>query len=587
MSFQKPITAMTLKDVQTWALKTGNDDYARAVGRYPHLTDSYNLSQIPADQVLIKQKLPLDGFNPSLSKSENAYKATRRKIIAAVKGATGEMIAAKERRSRVDDWAKLLSALEPLAVTQGPRKSKAKQILVPIQKLADVARIKNVKPRDVSQDWLDSTSQIFAPNEWSTLQRALRTLNRMRVDEKVCCFLPKDPFPAPKPRRQENLHLLPSHIANEINEWVHNASLREFDPVEEEYVDTVSKSSVDFKLAAMRKFISTLIRSGELSQDTNKGLRDLMTPEQATVVVRYWSRHEGQKSHISARTAYDYLRAIYTILARNGLDPNSMKNHLKANKFLRGGKKASNDMSPKNRKFCEQMLASPQQTMKFLSMHVQLRNRAKELLDETTKDGRKLSNNEVTQVRQIGTVAAICALETRGAPIRIESALELVFRGPGKTFHLPVGKTKHATIDLGSEHTKNDVEIWAPIQPNNLNGLEVILWYLEKIRPLFPNHEESTHLFPGTQSGGALKYRTFLAWFKRDTRAAGLPMTPHQFRHGLASLLLQHNPGRWDLLERLLDDTPATVRRNYAWVNERAKRTEVQKFILDLSGVGQ
>lgn len=64
-------------------------------------------------------------------------------------------------------------------------------------------------------------------------------------------------------------------------------------------------------------------------------------------------------------------------------------------------------------------------------------------------------------------------------------------------------------------------------------------------------------------------------------------MAPHQFRHGLASLLLQHNPGRWDLLERLLDDTPATVRRNYAWVNERAKRTEVQKFILDLSGVGQ
>jgi hypothetical protein len=274
-------------------------------------------------------------------------------------------------------------------------------------------------------------------------------------------------------------------------------------------------------------------------------------------------------------------------MARNDVDPSLMKNHLRANRFLKKGKKASNDMSPTSRKFCEHLLASPQQTMKFLSMHVHLRNQVNELLDRLTGVEFNPKSHEITRIRQIGTVAAICALETRGAPIRIESALELVFRGPGRTFHLPSRKTKHATINLGPEHNKNYVEIWAPIQPNNLNGLEVILWYLEKIRPLFPNHEESVHLFPGFKYGEALEYRTFLGWFKRQTRSAGLPMTPHKFRHGLASLLLQHNPGRWDLLERLLDDTPATVRKNYAWVNERAKRTEVQKFILDLSSLSR
>ncbi|MCK0141979.1 hypothetical protein [Aliiroseovarius sp. F20344] len=587
MSFHKPITAMTLQDVQSWARNADNTDYANAVGRYPSLTDNLDLSQIPADLVVIKQRLPIDGFNPSLCKSEGAYKATRRKIIAAVKGANGDMRAAKERRARVDEWTDLLSALEPHAVTSCKKKTAAKQILVPIKKLADIARMSEVKPREISQDWLDSISTQLDTNEWKTLQRALKTLNRLRRDKTVLGFLPAEPFPAPKPRRKENLHIIPPHIASEINEWVHNATLTEFDPVEQEYVNAVSKSNVDFKLAAMRKFISTLIRSGELSPNTNKGLRDLMTPEQATVAVRYWSRHEGQKSHITARTAYDYLKSNYVVMARNGVDPIPMKNHLQANRFLKRGKMDGSDMSPKNRKFCEQLLASPQQTMKFLSMHVQLRNQAKELLDEISKDGRKPSDNEVAQVRQIGTVAAICALETRGAPIRIESALELVLRGPGKTFHLPVGKTKHATIDLGIEHTKNDVEIWAPINPGNLNGLEVILWYLEKIRPLYPNYEASVHLFPGFKNGKALEYRTFLSWFKRHTRAVGLPMTPHQFRHGLASLLLQHNPGRWDLLERLLDDTPATVRRNYAWVNERAKRTEVQEYILDLSGVGR
>ncbi len=585
MSFQNPIAAMTLQDVQSWALNANNRDYANAVGRFSQLTDNLGLSQVPANLHIIKQSLPLDGFNPSLSKSEKAYKATRRKIIAAVKGATGEANSSKARRARRDDWAELLKALEPNAVTASPQKAPAKQILIPVRKLADVARTGDIKPNDVSQDWLDSISPMLETNEWKTLQRALRTLNRLRHDDNVCRFLPKAPFPAPKPRRQENLHLIPTHIADEIDEWVHNATLTEFDPVEREYVDAASVSNVNFKLAAMRKFVSTLLRSGRLHPQTNLVLRDLMTPEYAADAVRYWSQHENQKGHISARTAFDYLKSNYVVMARNGVDPSPMKGHLRANRFLKGGKQASNDMSPTSRKFCEHLLASPQQTMTFLSMHVHLRNQANTLLENLSENSNAPTSNETARIRQIGTVAAICALETRGAPIRIESALELVFRGPGRTFHLPSGKTKHATIDLGAEHTKNNVTIWAPIQPNNLNGLEVILWYLEHIRPLYEHHDESVHLFPGFKSGKALEYGTFLRWFKRHTRAAGLPMTPHKFRHGLASLLLQHNPGRCDLLERLLDDTPATVRRNYAWVNERAKRAEVQKFILDLTGV--
>ncbi|MCA2008630.1 site-specific integrase [Tritonibacter mobilis] len=587
MSYHKPITVMSLQDVQDREAAAGNKDYANAVGRYPHLTDGADLSQVPADLVLVKQKLPLHGFDPALSKSEKAYKATRRKIIAAVKNASGEAEAARERRARVDEWAELLLALEPHAVTSGEQNHSAKQVLIPVRKLADVARTSDIKPSGVSQDLLDSISPMLETNEWKTLQRALKTLNRLRHDKNVCRFLPVAPFPAPNPRRQENLHLIPSRIANEIDDWVRNATLTEFDPVEQEYVDTASVSNVNFKLAAMRKFVSTLFRSGRLQPQTNLGLRDLMTPEYAADAVRFWSQHEDQKGHISARTAYDYLKSNYVVMARNGVDPSLMKSHLKANRFLKNGKRASNDMSPTSRKFCEHLLASSQQTMKFLSMHVHLRNQANELLDQLTGNVIILKSQEITLIRQIGTVAALCALETRGAPIRIESALELVLRGPDRTFHLPSRKTRHATIDLGPEHTKNNVEIWAPIQPNNLNGLEVIFWYLEKIRPLFPNHKNSIHLFPGFKCGEALEYRTFLGWFKRQTRSAGLPMTPHKFRHGLASLLLQHNPGRWDLLERLLDDTPATVRKNYAWVNERAKRTEVQKFILDLSSLSQ
>lgn len=578
---------MTLQDVHTWAIEAGNTDYANAITRFPRMTDGLTLSQIPADLVMIKQRLPLNGYQPAFARSEKAYKATRRKIIAAVKNATGIAEAAKERRDRVDEWSELLTALEPHAVSSGGRRQPAPQMLIPVRKLADLARTDGLPPSTVSQDWLETISPTLEGNEWKSLQKALKTLNKLRNDERVSCFLPKEAFPPPPKRRSENLDVIPAHISEEIRDWVRTATMTKYDPVEREFVDAASTSWVNFCLAAMRKFVSTLIRSGAVSQETMTHLGDLLTPENAGAAVRFWSSHADEKGHISARTAYDYLKASYVVMSRNGVDPTPIADHLKANRFLREGQKASVEMSDSSRRFCEQLLDSAQLTMSFLSMHVTLRNRANEMLQAIESDRRPPERKTLQKIRQIGTVAAICAIETRGAPIRIENALSLRFRGPNPTFLLPTQRAKHATIQLGKEDTKNDVEIWAPINPGNLNGLEVIEWYLAKIRPLFPDHQKSEYLFPTVKKPGALAYKTFLGWFKRYTRSEGMPMTPHKFRHGLASLLLQRNPGRWDLLERLLDDTPATVRKNYAWVNERAKRVEVQKFILDLSDLGQ
>ncbi|MBI6630996.1 tyrosine-type recombinase/integrase [Pontibaca salina] len=368
-----------------------------------------------------------------------------------------------------------------------------------------------------------------------------------------------------------------------IIKWVEIATKTEFDPVEQVYVDVISKSNFDLKIAALRKFVSTLALSGKVDIQETDTLASLLTPDHSTVVVRAWSRNTASKGKIQARTAYEYLSEIYLCMARNGHCPASLKKHLGVNQFLQSGKKARKGMGASARKFCEGLLGSRTQTLTLLSMHVQLRNQARAIMVKAKAAGREMTAHEITQVRQIGAVAAFAALETRGAPIRIENALNLIMIGPARTFLRPTEKTNHATIQLAPKDTKNEVEIWAPINRDNMNGLEVIEWYLTSIRPLFEHSDESIYLFPAVGDSTPLAYRTFLGWFKRHSRAAGLPMTPHNFRHGLASLLVQKNPGRWDLLERLLDDTPMTAIRNYGWVNKRAKRLEVQKYILDLS----
>ncbi len=582
MSFHTTITTPTMQDIHDWAIAQNNKDYANAVKRTSDHFDQLPLTQIPADLTVIKRVMPLHGFDPRLAKSENAYKARRRKIIAAVEGATGELAEAIERRKRADQWADLLEILLPHAINKDGEA--APHMLVPIRKLANLGRQYQTPPDQMNQEWLKKLRPTLDSNHWQALQRALKTLNGFREVEGVKDFLPQGPFPPAQALRFQVTQRVPECIAEEIDQWVQVATQASYDPVEQRYEDSCSASNIAYKRSALRKFVSALHFTENHTLDTSQGLQGLLTPENAIIAVRFWTSNQTGVGIISARTAHDYLKSIYVVLARNGHDPSVIKCQLTANRFLKEGKTNGSEMSTSARKFCETLLGSTTLIMKFLSMHTQMRNQAQEMLDLGTEEDRSLTEMERRKIRQIGTIAAFCAIETRGAPIRVRNALSLRIRGKGHNFHLPTKMTDHAVFELPSSEVKNQKPIWAPIERNNLNGLEVIEWYLEKIRPMFPNADESEYLFPSIEGLDELSYKTFLTWFKRHSRAYGLPMTPHKFRHGLASLLLQRNPGRWDLLERLLDDAPNTVRRNYAWVNDRAKRVEVQKFILNLSG---
>lgn len=47
----------------------------------------------------------------------------------------------------------------------------------------------------------------------------------------------------------------------------------------------------------------------------------------------------------------------------------------------------------------------------------------------------------------------------------------------------------------------------------------------------------------------------------------GLPMTPHQMRHGQTSLLLDRYPNEIEVIAKRIDDTAATLRQFYGWLN--------------------
>ena len=57
-------------------------------------------------------------------------------------------------------------------------------------------------------------------------------------------------------------------------------------------------------------------------------------------------------------------------------------------------------------------------------------------------------------------------------------------------------------------------------------------------------------------------------------------MTAHQFRHGLATILLKRSLANAGKVAKMLNNTPAVVLKNYAWINEEAVIEEAQEEIV-------
>jgi integrase len=143
-------------------------------------------------------------------------------------------------------------------------------------------------------------------------------------------------------------------------------------------------------------------------------------------------------------------------------------------------------------------------------------------------------------------------------------------------------------LSVPAGHTKNKKKIWAPIDASQEKYHDTIRWYLEHVRPLFlvdpatGTIAQSPYLVPAvTDPSQPLPYDTFRGWFLKIMRdVCGIVCTPHNFRHGQASLLYHDNPGLLRTIARRLGDTEQTVVENYAWVHEEIEAERGQNALV-------
>ncbi|THH34278.1 hypothetical protein E4Z66_18950, partial [Aliishimia ponticola] len=487
---------------------------------------------------------PLPGHERAFWSTHDTYQKWREVVRRRIRHTTGEIDAKAALRARTDGWTPLLALLNDLKKGPGPVHPAS---VGAIMAFSDTARAAGHDPADLTPEVVPAFLKGLPPMEREKAAKALRALARVKVIDEVADHLPTGYDPSyliPADRT-----LVPQTVRAMIAELVNNARY------DESTYDDVSQSSKEnFGDEAAETYQSALIalaRSAEdlgcVQLDTLNCLDRLFTCETRLPVLQLWTGKTETKPPFSLRTARDYTRIIVQIGKANGLDIEEWQGNLDNNAQLEEGRTAGKTMAPKVQEFCQNLIANPKNVQTFLRQHVLYQERAQNILSTD----KQLTQRQKRKARRFGTCAAIAAVEIRGAGLRKGSVLAVQSHGVSPNLRLRNNGQKRwyellvARKDMKGEYVQLPS---IPIRDDKYEGFAVLDWYLKSIRPLFDYGNAdfckqkkcamSPYLFVSEKSAAPLDGRLFYRWLTSCSHAIELRMTPHNYRHGFATLLL-------------------------------------------------
>ena len=579
-----PTRSVTLSDVAVWAEKERQVDDRRALARVATLWQNVPLASRKLDVSAFETHFPLHGFDAAQHKSEAAYKAWRRKVIAVLKAYVAHSapkpvalpVAPKDPAPQ--DWDHLITVVEDTAAAGEPAPFSSKRV-IPVKVLARLARPHGISPKSLTAENLRSLAAGLTGHERSSIIRALRNLNMLRAIPEIASLLPSDMFPLDFLPRKGVIGDLPEPISLQIESWLDTSCAGTWDTVAQVWSDGTSAHDRQNKSVALRRYcVAAIAECPALPPEI--GLSDLITEDLMVKVLRRWLGETGKP--LKDRSVMTYYSSVKAVAAHNGIDVSIFDALEKSTAALRRGKISGKSMSQRTQKFCASLLDSPALQTRLLTLHIRARKLAQLIFDRAAADKRELSAVEAGRVRQLGTVAAFAAIETCAAPFRIERVTQFVLSGPSADVLLPAKGIPTARFLRSAKQNPNKRTIAAALKQDRRNGLDTLMWYIEHVRPLFTEGHASEYLFPAVGSLGPMRKTMLYGWFKKLSRQLGIPMTPHNFRHAIASLLIKKYPGQYEAVAVLLGDTEGTVRTYYAWVNQRVQVESAQALVLEL-----
>ena len=535
------------------------------------LLKTQNLTPAEADLDLawFDRTFPRGGWDPVRmpTLAQASYEDYRKRVRAAVERVLGTAQERRAVRAARDEWTALGAWLRTCPEYDGLG---ARRLIPILSTLTLGARLAGLRPDDMTDEALrglhDAARDSSTRESYRNASALIACLQNDPERAAIWDWLPSPITPIRvAPRRS---HELPPYILGEIEEMIEIAARLRYVAVKEcwEYVADRTRDNYRNTLRALAGALAT---TGHLAPQESALRPILERPDALAAALREWLRwlRDGRWA---PNTAIQYTGRLPCVFERNGLDVADLKRMLNDVDEFRDTS-AQGEMNEATKAFCRALIERADFRSDFLLAHIPPRRAAEAILRRAHG---KLRPSEATLVRQLGTVALFGAVECGGAPIRVGNFLEMTISGPDAWLKAMAKDRYELTVPAG--RTKNKKRIWAPIVASREKYHDTVRWYLKWIRPLFLAGsgtgvaETSPYLVPAvTDPSRPLPYATFREWFLRIMRdRCGIVCTPHNFRHGQASILFHDNPGLLRTIARRLGDVERTVTETYAWVHE-------------------
>ena len=170
-------------------------------------------------------------------------------------------------------------------------------------------------------------------------------------------------------------------------------------------------------------------------------------------------------------------------------------------------------MSPHAKKFCQWMLTNRKNEMIYRSLHIRFQKNCLEIL---AKPPHRYISDKNREVYHLGTLAAMSAIWIWCVPLRVSNMCDLTLFCDAPQVLLPAGKNPNLRIRIFQENTKNGKPIEHRMSPGRHRGIEIVKWYVDKIRPTIPGAKQSQYSFPASSgSGNALSTNNARDWLRK------------------------------------------------------------------------
>ena len=609
------VYATDMQQVWDYAVRAGRKDEANAVLRVAEFF-AMDLSEFPAsttdfDEAFPRVRLEADvpGRERKFWNSMSAYHRWRQKVRCQITHATGEVAAELERTHRQDGWTELLNAVTTLCKDGGIIHDAERGA---VHAVADKCRKIAVMPSELTASVLDSViDDAASSNVRKSVVKAFRVLARYQYIQSVGMHLPES-FSVDVASRRSRMDL-PEGVDAWIGELCKTAALGkvQYESVTGQVQGARSPVTLSTYISAMRNYVwsASSARSGAFDLESSRPWSDLFSRTVFREVVAHWIDVSDAPGALTAKSAYSYVGTIMAVCSRNGFDVTAMKEVRDNEPFLQEGKSDGKTMPRQTVAYCRAIITDRKVKKKFLWQHVEYKKIAEDLM----ATDKVLAGDTLTSVRRFGTCAAFAAIELAGAPIREGNALDLRHRGVAPNMIVPTKRSKEFIIRLDAKTLKGKKkrqEEVPPIKisPERLEGAQTLDWYLETIRPLFPfanpiwclssENEPLDHVRFGVAKGGIrqtesmfffvspksekhLQKSTFYNWMTECSDQIGLRTTAHNFRHGLATILLAKSFSNLPKVASFLMNKEATVLAHYAWLDAEGMVHDAQAEIVE------